>query len=97
MKYCGNCGKELDDAAVICPHCGVPQKGAQGLTDNGSLGWGVLGCCVPLAGLILFLVWKDQKPKTAKMAGMGALISVGLSVVCYILFIVLGIVAGVVG
>ena len=25
--YCKNCGTQLDDRAVICPHCGVP-------TDN---------------------------------------------------------------
>lgn len=24
--YCKNCGKEIDDNAVICPHCGVQQK-----------------------------------------------------------------------
>ena len=45
-------------------------------------------------GLILFLVWKDQKPKTAKAAGIGALVSVGISVVCYVLSMVLGIAAG---
>ncbi len=22
--FCKNCGKELDDRAVICPYCGVP-------------------------------------------------------------------------
>ncbi|MCD8040212.1 MAG: zinc ribbon domain-containing protein [Clostridia bacterium] len=22
--YCKNCGHELDDRAVVCPHCGVP-------------------------------------------------------------------------
>lgn len=24
MKYCSTCGKEIHDAAVICPHCGCP-------------------------------------------------------------------------
>ena len=57
--------------------------------DTGSIGWGVLGFCIPLVGLILFLVWKDQKPKTAKVAGMGALISVCIAVVWYILMFVL--------
>lgn len=23
MKYCSNCGKELDDVAVVCPNCGA--------------------------------------------------------------------------
>lgn len=59
--------------------------------DNGGFLWGLLGCCIPIVGLILFLVWKDQKPKTAKAAGIGALVSVILSVVFYIIyFVILG-------
>ena len=27
VMYCKNCGKELDDKAAICPHCGVPLGG----------------------------------------------------------------------
>lgn len=59
--------------------------------DKGGFLWGLLGCCVPIAGLILFLVWKDQKPKTAKAAGIGALVCVIVGVIYYILMIVLGI------
>ena len=44
--------------------------------DTGSFGWAVLGFFVPLVGLILWLTWKSDRPKSAKMAGMGALISV---------------------
>lgn len=62
-----------------------------GVVDNGGFLWSLLGCCIPLVGLILFLVWKDQKPKTAKAAGIGALVSVVLWVVFYILMFVLGI------
>ena len=59
--------------------------------DNGGFLWGLLGCCIPLVGLILFLVWKDQKPRTAKAAGIGALVGVGLVVVWYILVFAIGI------
>ena len=55
------------------------------VTDNGGFGWGVLGCCIPIVGLILFLVWKDTKPRTAKAAGIGALVSVVITVVYYII------------
>lgn len=24
MAFCAKCGKEIDDSAVVCPHCGVP-------------------------------------------------------------------------
>lgn len=57
--------------------------------DNGGFLWGLLGCCIPVVGLILFLVWKDEKPKTAKAAGLGALISVILGILSYILIFVL--------
>ena len=57
--------------------------------DNGGFGWGLLGCCVPVVGLILFLVWKDTKPKTAKAAGIGALVSVIATVLIYVVYFVL--------
>lgn len=91
MAYCKNCGKEIDDKAVVCPACGVSQQDKPAVVDSGNIGWAVLGCCIPLVGLILFLVWKDQKPKTAKAAGIGALVCVIVGVIYYILMIVLGI------
>lgn len=63
----------------------------QNVVDNGGFGWGLLGCCIPIAGLILFLVWKDTKPKTAKAAGIGALVSVIIGVIYYIIVAILGI------
>ena len=87
MAFCKNCGNQIDDKAVVCPACGVAQ--APATTDEGGFGWSLLGCCVPIAGLILFLIWKDTQPKNAKKAGMGALISVILSVIFTILYVVL--------
>ncbi len=59
--------------------------------DNGGFLWGLLGCCIPIVGLILFLVWKDSKPKSAKAAGIGALVCVIVYVVFYIIMAVMGI------
>lgn len=59
--------------------------------DSGSAGWGVLGFFIPLVGLILFLVWKDTKPRSSKSAGIGALIGVIAGVVFGIIG---GIIAG---
>lgn len=58
--------------------------------DKGGFGWSLLGFCIPLVGLILYLVWKDNKPITAKAAGKGALISVIISVGFYVLSLLLG-------
>ena len=90
--FCNNCGSEIDDKAVICPKCGVSQNGAgiPGVEDNGGFLWGLLGCCIPIVGLVLFLVWKDTKPRTAKSAGVGALVAVGLWVLYYIIIAAMG-------
>lgn len=92
MAFCKKCGAEIDDQAAICPKCGVPQTAQPpAAPDNGGFLWGLLGFCVPLAGLILFLIWKDTKPKTGKAAGIGALVSVIVGVVFYVLMFVIGI------
>ena len=52
--------------------------------DRGGFLWGRLGCCIPVVGLVLFLVWRDEKPKTAKAAGIGALVSVILTILIYV-------------
>lgn len=65
--------------------------------DKGGFLWGLLGCCIPIVGLVLFLVWKDTKPKTAKAAGMGALVSVIIAVIYYVLMIALGVGFGLMG
>ena len=78
---------------MICPHCGVSQRemSYDTIKDDGGVGWGILGCCIPVVGLILWLVWKDTKPQTAKAAGIGALVSVGLAALWYIFVFALGI------
>ena len=57
---------------------------SQQSNDSGSFGWAVLGFFIPLVGLILWLVWKDSKPKSAKMSGIGALVGVGVSVLWWL-------------
>lgn len=50
--FCKNCGKEIDDNSNVCTYCGTPQNQgnvvAPDSNDNGSFGWSILGCCIPL-------------------------------------------------
>lgn len=96
MKYCAKCGKELVDEAVVCPGCGCTQENRSvQAADSSSFGWALLGFCIPIVGLILFLVWKDNTPLKAKSAGMGALVSVIVSIVFYVIYAVfLGVMLG---
>ncbi len=90
MAYCRNCGKEMG-ATITCPHCGARHEDKPPVQDNGGFLWGLLGCCIPIVGLILILVWIDTKPRTAKAAGIGALVYVGCVVLMYLIAMVAGV------
>ena len=92
--YCKYCGHEAGENKSVCAQCGAklnegPQVMSAPKVDTGSACWGVLGAFSPLAGFILFLVFKQEKPRTAKQAGIGAIIGVSLTVVMSILFVLL--------
>ena len=74
MAFCRKCGEAIDDEAVVCPYCKAPQMVRAEVSDDGGFLWGLLGFLVPVAGLVLFLDWKDSRPKTARAVGMGALV-----------------------
>ena len=85
--YCVNCGREIDNNAVICVNCGTNvQRSAAPAPDTGGFGWGALGFFVPIVGLILYLVWRLEKPLTAKSAGVGALVGFGLGILFFIIY-----------
>ncbi|MDR3216560.1 MAG: zinc ribbon domain-containing protein [Clostridiaceae bacterium] len=48
--------------------------------DESSVGYAILCFFYPIVGLILYLVWKDERPLRAKSCGKGALTGVILSV-----------------
>ena len=97
MPYCPKCGKLLEDRAQYCPSCGTALNNyhapsnysSMNVYDSGSIGWGILGFFIPLVGFILWLAWMDVKPKSAKMAGLGALISLALGVISTVLIFIL--------
>ncbi len=79
MAFCRKCGEIIDDEAVVCPKCGVAQRNFENnVMDNGGFGYIALGCCIPVVGLVLYILWKDEKPNTAKNILIGMLIFIGL-------------------
>lgn len=69
------------------PPYGMPQ---QPVEQKASVGLAILSFFIPLAGLIIFLTKKNDRPKTAKVSGICALVS-------FILNIVIGVIGGVIG
>ena len=96
MKYCPYCGNYNNNPnGNFCENCGSSLKGNNVnnaynniVPEGNTFGWGVLGFLVPMAGLILFLIWNKEKPKSAKSAGLGALIRVVLIIVTIIICII---------
>ena len=78
IDYCPHCGAPLAQGARSCAVCGCDRG------DEASWGYFFLGFFVPVAGLILYLVWKQSSPQKALSAGKGALTAVVLSVIATI-------------
>ncbi|MDD3831395.1 MAG: zinc ribbon domain-containing protein [Clostridia bacterium] len=84
--YCKKCGTQVDDNVQFCPSCGASlTQSTTHVQETGNKGWGVLGFFFPLVGLILYLVWRDDRPMDSKFAGKGALIGVIVAVACGII------------
>ncbi len=92
--FCSKCGKEIDDKAYMCVHCGAttedtaPKPAPKVKNDSGSFGWAVLGFFFPIAGLIVWLAGKDSTPKNARLAGIGAIVGTIVEFVSIVLFYV---------
>lgn len=88
--FCKTCGERISELAEICIHCGVRVKNAASVDKPN---WGVnliTLCCVPIVGLIMFFVWKDEKPAAAKSALTFFLINIGVIVLFYVLIFIIG-------
>ena len=90
-KFCGNCGSELKNDK--CPKCDKVEvkketKKVETKSEGSSFGWALLGFFVPMAGLILFLVFLNSKKNISKGAGIGALVRVGLAIITIIATII---------
>lgn len=81
MAYCKNCGKEIDDKAVICVHCGVPQSSVHPAQSNNpdaerkATGAEIAASIlIPIVGVIMGIVYLAQGKKkagtTALIAGI---------------------------
>ena len=79
--FCKNCGKEIDDKATVCVHCGVPTANAQQqqqvvVQSTPNNGFAIAGFVLSffsfaaVIGLILSIVGL-QKSKTPEFNGKG--------------------------
>lgn len=95
--YCHQCGKEIPDSSTFCPYCGVAlnsmsnqyqtnqQSNTQynGEKDEPNIGFAILSFFVPIAGIVLYFVWRNEFPKKAKSCLKGFVGSIVLYVVIF--------------
>ena len=89
--FCTECGKDINDKAAVCIHCGVATPNSSPAIDNNGadMGMKILSLFIPIVGLILYLSWKDTKPIAAKEVGkfaiIGACVSFGIGILSFII------------
>lgn len=102
MKYCVNCGKEVDENQMFCANCGAKitnysngyytkreeYNKQQFETTGEKIGYGILAFLIPLVGFILYFVFKSSKPVTSKICLYVSLISFVLNLLSTILMFV---------
>lgn len=87
--YCQKCGKEIDDEAVVCIHCGCATKNQMDQTAGNkdsdvrtSVGLVILSILFPIVGIILGVVYRQSYNETRRRAGktylVAALIPMGI-------------------
>lgn len=92
--YYKYCGRIVDDTSSYCNNCGAKldnNSNAGVYEDSSSFEYAIIGFCIPIVGLILFLIYEGKKPKRAKSAGKGALLGFITEIVLSIIIIILNV------
>ncbi|MCM1546436.1 MAG: zinc-ribbon domain-containing protein [Clostridiales bacterium] len=99
--YCKNCGREISDNAVVCPHCGVQVKPMGGSSQSGTQGENtiaivgfVFSFLFALVGLICSIMgYKKAVNEGAPYKGL-ALAGIIISAVSMVMGLIIGIIYG---
>ncbi len=101
-KFCSNCGKEINENAVICVHCGVQvnnleENKIEDKKAKNSFVFGILAflfCIVPILGFIFSVLGisygiKGLKSNKNKGMAIGGIVLSILSVLVFIILVAL--------
>ncbi len=98
--FCSNCGHEIDDRAVICPHCGVATKNSgmpvtpESKTNTLAIVGFVLSFFVSVAGLACSIIARKQIRETGEGGSGFALAGIIISSISIGLTVLIGIIYG---
>ena len=90
--FCKNCGKEIDDRAVVCPYCGV-QVGTVAPAENKTNVLAIVGFIfafiMPIVGLICSIIGRNKAPECGGNGKGLATAGIVISVVWMVLVIII--------
>ncbi len=88
-NFCMNCGAMLKNANNYQNNYNYNNNQSSDVLarDEYSILWGILGFFIPMAGLILFIAWHKDRPKSGRYAGVGALLRVILTIILIIFLV----------
>lgn len=80
MKYCQNCGAEVNENAVACIKCGCSiqpehESNKNKVDDSVDIGLVILSAFIPLFGIIYWPVKAKERPNCARTCGITAIIA----------------------
>ena len=74
--YCTKCGKAIPEGAYSCPSCGNMQNQNFKKEEKGNIILNIISFIIPIIGLLIWLIYKNTRPKVATQALLFAFISV---------------------
>ena len=93
MKFCQNCGNQVDDAAFVCVKCGCQVGSQQATNTSDTNGMAIAGfVCSFLSPLLGWVFGGIGLSKSRKMNGKGkgfAIAALAISTVNFFLYLVL--------
>ncbi len=87
---CEKCGGELTESGV-CAKCKTVYVNIQ---DSTSIWWLVFALLLPVVAIILYCLWRYKKPVCARRLATGAIISLSILLVVYLVLVLLAIITG---
>ncbi len=93
MKYCKNCGTQLDDSAYVCPTCGmradpVSAPAPTSITNTFAIVGFILAFFFPLLGLIFSIIGLNKVKECNSGRGLAIAGIVISAVIWFIEFLV---------
>lgn len=71
--YCTNCGSKIDEKAVICPNCVISTSLNSNYNNIANIGFGIVLC----------LIWREEKPSTSKALAIGFITNLLIIIALY--------------